>query len=292
MDKEDLLSLLGKIPTKAELNIQVLEEVDCGTFIRKKISYSAETGEAIPAFLCIPKAIKFPLPAVYCFHQHANNWLLGKSEVVGLAGSSDQVYAKELAEQGYITLAPDAICFEERGDKTAPTKYYAHHLHKRLMHGQTLLGKVLFDVSVRIDVLESLSEVDASRIGFIGHSYGGRTALFAPVFDRRIKVSVSNCGSTTFKQMLAQHIGIQLDFVVPNFLDYGDIEDIVRLVEPCNLLIMGTDDDRFSQNIEEIYKYAKSAFVNGKIERQIYSGKHMFSEEMRLRAYKFLEKFI
>ena len=114
MDKNNLLSLLGEMPTKVELNLKVLEEVDCGSFIRQKISYSSEVGEIIPAFLCIPKHTLTSTPAIYCFHQHAGNWRLGKSEVVGLAGSPDQSYAKELAERGYVTLAPDAICFEER----------------------------------------------------------------------------------------------------------------------------------------------------------------------------------
>ena len=292
MDKDDLLSLLGTMPTKTELNFKVIEEVDCGAFVRKKVSYSAEAGETIPAFLCVPKVTRFPIPAIYCFHQHAGNWLLGKSEVVGLAGSPDQAYAKELAERGYVTLAPDAICFEERADKTAPTLYHAHQLHRRLMQGQTLLRKVLFDISAGIDLLQSIPEVDSTKIGFIGHSYGGRTALFAPTIDRRIKVSVSSCGSTTFKEMIAQNTGIQFDYVVPNFLTYGDIEDVVRLVEPCNLLILGADDDKFSRNIEDIFEYAESTFVNGELERQIYSGKHMFSEEMRLRAYEFLERYL
>jgi dienelactone hydrolase len=151
------------------------------------------------------------------------------------------------------------------------------------------LGKVLFDVSAGIDLLQSLPEVDADRIGFIGHSYGGRTALFAPVFDRRIKVAVSSCGSTTVKTMLANNTGIQFDFVIPNLLAWGDIENVVRIVDPCNLLILGTDDDKWSQDIEKIYAYANSAFITGKLEREIYPGKHSFSNDMRMRAYRFLD---
>ncbi|MHC5937902.1 alpha/beta hydrolase [Nostoc sp.] len=292
MDSTNFLSLLGEMPTKSELNLKVLQEVDCGTFIRQKIGYSSEVGETISAFLCIPKNISASLPAIYCFHQHAGNWSLGKSEVVGLAGLPDQVYARELAERGYITLAPDAICFEERADAADPVRYHAHQLHTRLMRGQTLLGKVLFDISAGIDLLQNLPFVDATRIGFIGHSYGGRTALFAPAFDRRIKVSVSSCGSTTLKTMMAQDIGIQFDYVVPGFLGWGDIADVVRLVEPCHLLILGTDDDKWSQNIEDIFEYAKSAFVTGELDRQIYPGKHSFSEQMRTRAYRFLDRHL
>ncbi|MEL6402552.1 MAG: acetylxylan esterase [Cyanobacteria bacterium J06626_4] len=292
MDSPHFFSLLGEMPTKSELNFQVFEEVDCGAFVRQKIGYSSEAEETISAFLCVPKNISAALPAIYCFHQHAANWSLGKSEVVGPTGSPDQVYAKELAARGYVTLAPDAICFEERAGAANPVQYHAHQLHNRLMQGQTLLGKVLFDISAGIDLLQSLSQVDATRIGFIGHSYGGRTALFAPVFDRRIKVAVSSCGSTKFKTMLTQDIGIQFDYVVPGLLAWGDIEDIVRLVEPAHLLILGTDADKWSQDIEDIYEYAKSAFMAGELEWQIYPGKHGFSEEMRKRAYQFLDRHL
>lgn len=72
MDRDNLLSLLGVIPAKAELDLRVIEKVDCGIFIRKKIVYSAEVRETIIAFLCIPKGSFTPLPAIYCFNQHVS----------------------------------------------------------------------------------------------------------------------------------------------------------------------------------------------------------------------------
>ncbi len=93
--------------------------------------------------------------------------------------------------------------------------------------------------------------------------------------------------------MLAQNTGIQFDYVLPNFLRWGDIEDVIRLVEPCHLLILGTDNDKWSQDIEYIFEYAKSAlFITGNLERKIYSGKHHFTEEMRTKAYVFLDYFL
>jgi hypothetical protein len=44
MNRNKLLSLLGKMPAKVELNLTVIEEVDCGKFVRKKISYAPEMG--------------------------------------------------------------------------------------------------------------------------------------------------------------------------------------------------------------------------------------------------------
>ena len=38
-----------------------------------------------------------------------------------------------------------------------------------------------------VDVLQSLSEVDPTRIGSIGHSLGGHNTLFVAAFDERVK---------------------------------------------------------------------------------------------------------
>lgn len=284
MNRDALISLLGSLPAKAPPATAVVEEIDCGSYRRQLIEYAVEPGERIRAFLCIPHNIVPPAPAVFCFHQHAGNRLLGKSEVVGLASNPDQAYASELAQRGYITLAPDAICFEDRcHDKEEPGYYHLNTLHQRLIRGKTLLGKVLHDISVGIDLLTTLPEVDPERIGFIGHSYGGRTALFAPVFDRRIKTSVCNCGSTNYRDMSA----IQFDYVVPGILQYGDIEDVVRLVEPTNLLILGGDQDNSSIGIEAMAAYAQSAFEHGVLDWEVYPGGHQFTPEMRKRAYQF-----
>ncbi|MBV7337112.1 dienelactone hydrolase family protein [Chloroflexi bacterium TSY] len=255
-------------------------------FLRQTIEYSVEPNERIQAFLCLPHARNDALPAVYCFHQHGGNRLLGKSEVVGLAGDPDQAYAKELAERGYVTLAPDAICFEDQcEDKESPDYSHVHQLHIRLIRGQTLLGKVLHDLSAGINILWEMPDVDPNSIGFIGHSYGGRMALFAPVFDRRIKASVCSCGSTNYRDMP----GVQFDFVVPGILQHGDIEEVVRLIDPASLLILGGDQDKWSMGIKQIVQYAHTAFDRGQLDFEIYPGGHQFTTEMRERAYDFLE---
>ena len=49
-----------------------------------------------------------------------------------------------------------------------------------------------------VDLLQSLSEVDAEHIGCIGHSLGGHNTIFVAVFDTRLKVMVSSCGFNSF----------------------------------------------------------------------------------------------
>ena len=290
LTRDILINLLGILPVKVSPDIALLDEQDCVGHVRKTLEYAVEPGERIRAFLCIPKDLQGQAAGVYCFHQHAGNRLLGKSEVVGLSGDEDQAYASELADCGFVTLAPDAICFEDRcKDKDVPDYSHLHELHTRLIRGQTLLGKVLHDISVGVDVLQALPEVQRDRIGFIGHSYGGRMALFAPVYDRRIQASVCSCGSTSYQDMPS----IQFDFVVPGILRHGDLKNIVRLVDPASLLILGgSEDQRWSSGIDEIVQYTQSSFTTGTLESELYPCGHCFTKEMRERAYEFLQRYL
>lgn len=290
MDKKQFLRVLGPIPKKVPLESKIIEERDYIKYLMQKVEFYSEKEDKISAWILIPKNLKEKAPVIYCHHQHASNREIGKSEVVGLKGDPNMAYAKELAELGFITFAPDAIAFEDRQNNLGGANGNYFELAKRLVDGKTLLAKNLFDISVGIDYLETRKEIDKTRIGFIGHSYGGRMAIFAPVFDKRIKASVSNCGCVNYKDSINKQIGIQLEFCVPNILAFGDVEDIVRLVNPCSLLISATKDDKYSLGAKNIWKYAKNSFKKGEFSVKVYNGKHIFNKEMRNYAYSFLKK--
>jgi len=285
---DNLLKLLGEFPVKVPLNPSIIEEVDCGSYVRQKVEYDVELNERISAYICIPKNLSNATPAIFCHHQHAGNFLLGKSEVVGLDGDPDQAYAAELAEKGFITFAPDAIAFEERnwsGDGGA--EYY--ELSTRLVQGKTLMAKVVHDAQVGIDYLISRDEVNKDKIGFIGHSYGGRMALWLPAFDDRIKVSVSNCGSISYSKSLTREAGIQMEFCIPGIMKEFDIKDVVESFQNTNLLILATNNDKWSWGAQELYDDVKP-ILGERIELSLYEGKHVFTQPMRERAYEYLAK--
>jgi len=283
---DDILKLLGPFPLKTELNATVLEQEDCGSYIREKVEYSSEDGDRVRAYVCLPKDLQTPAPAIFCHHQHHGDFELGKSEVVGLVGDPDQAYAKELAERGYITFAPDAIAFEER---RGGGEYF--ELASRLVQGKTLMAKVIHDVTVGLDYLTSRSEVDPARIGFIGHSYGGRMALWMPAFDKRIKVSVSNCGCIDYRHSLTNDTGIQMEFCIPGFMEHHDLEDIIEHFDNCPLLISATTDDKWSRGYAGLYEAIVSSGQQN-VELKVYPGEHVFTPEMREYAYDFLAEHL
>ena len=122
-------------------------------------------------------------PAVLCLHQTI---AIGKDEPAGLGQNRELAYARELAERGYVTLAPDYPNFGE----------YKLNVYDLGYASATM--KAIWNNLRAIDLLCSLDEVDPTRIGVIGHSLGGHNAIFTALFDDRIKAVVSSCGFNAF----------------------------------------------------------------------------------------------
>lgn len=292
MNLKSLIDLIGRTPPRCSLKPTILDDVDCGSYVRQTVEYAVEESERVKSFILLPKNLTGLAPAVLAHHQHAGQFDLGKSEVVGLSGDPDQAYGAELAERGYVVIAPDAIAFEERNWSKIPGQAEYYELASRLVRGETLLGKVLHDVRVALDYLTTRHEVDKRRIGFIGHSYGGRMAIWATAVDERIKAAVSNCGCVNYRNSLTRDAGIQLAFCVPGVLNVGDVEDVLRLAAPRAALIQGAAADKWSRGAQDMFDRVKSVFPDGQLEIRLWPGGHQFSKEMREAAYAFLGRHL
>jgi dienelactone hydrolase len=176
----------GPLPDRSDLiplDMEVLETVSLSWGTRKKVTFAAEPGDRVPVYLLIPGKLTRKAPAMLCLHQTTQ---IGKGEPAGLGGKPNLHYALELAERGYITLAPDYPNF---GDYTFDP--YDHGYVSATMKG-------IWNHMRAVDLLQSLPEVDAEHIGCIGHSLGGHNTVFVAVFDTRLKVMVSSCGFNSF----------------------------------------------------------------------------------------------
>ena len=178
--------VMGQLPSvssKLPLEFRLLKSDALPKFTRKKITFAAEAGDAVPAYLFLPNGLKGRAAAMLCLHQTTG---IGKEEPAGLGGLENLHYAQELAERGYITLAPDYPNFGE------------YHLDAYVKGYSSATMKGIVNHLRAIDLLQSLPEVDGEKIGVIGHSLGGHNALFVAAFDPRIKAVVSSCGFNSF----------------------------------------------------------------------------------------------
>lgn len=183
---EAFQSVAGRLPGRERacaLEPVTDEETDCGSYVRRLVSYQSQPGGRVPAYLCIPKSALngAKAPAVLCLHPTDNK--VGFKVVVGLGGKPHRQYAAELAERGFVTLSPSYPLLAD----------YQPDLKSLDMPTGTM--KAIWDNLRGLDYLETLPFVDAKR-GFaaIGHSLGGHNAIFTSVFDERVRVVVSSCG--------------------------------------------------------------------------------------------------
>lgn len=168
----------------APLDVEVVSEEKTAKYLRRKVRFTSEVGDRVPAWLLIPN-VSGKAPAMLCLHQTTG---IGKDEPAGLGGLPSLHYAHELAERGYVCLVPDYPSFGE----------YVYDFKMQGAHRLSGSMKAIWNNLRAVDLLETLPQVNKDRIGVIGHSLGGHNSVFTAVFDERIKAVVSSCGFTPF----------------------------------------------------------------------------------------------
>lgn len=285
--RNEIADIIGiQIPwTSSAIVYDVLDSVKEEGYTRQRITYDSD-GDKVSAFLLLPDKLE-KNPAILIHHQHNREHHLGKSEVCGLAGNPLQAFGPELAKKGFVVLAPDSICFEERReDPTVEGFDFWQHFHEmcyRMLIGEFLMKKVLTDAMNGISLLSGLPFVDTERIGTLGHSYGGNTVLFLAALDERVSFACASGSACTFECRMKHGTGIEMASVIPNFHGKYDIDDLVALIAPRRCLIVSSEEDKYSMDAPEIVEKAGKTYVElgvvDYLEHKRYPGGHAMTEE-------------
>lgn len=285
--REEITKIIGiktsEMATHIEYNI--LESAEKDGYTRHLIEYDS-CGDNVPAYLLVPEN-QGNNPAILINHQHNREHHLGKSEVCGLAGSPFQAFGPELARHGFVVLAPDSICFEERRKDTSVEGFdFWQHFNEmcyRILKGEYLMKKVLEDAMNGITLLSNLPYVDSKRIGTLGHSYGGNTVLFLSALDERISFSCASGSACTYENRMRNDVGIEMASVIPNFHGKYDIDDLVSCIAPRKLLIVSAEDDKYSKDASYIVEKASTIYekygARDNLYHKRYSGGHALDRE-------------
>lgn len=284
--------VMGPLPggeRRVLLDLAVIEEHEEPAYIRKKVTFATEPGDRVPAWLLVPKSERQTHPAVLCLHQTIP---IGKDEPAGLGSNPDLAYARELAERGFVALAPDYVRF---GDHQ-PDPYALGYASASM--------KGIWDHMRAVDLLESLPEVDPTRIGAIGHSLGGHNALFLAAFDPRIRAVVTSCGFTSFPRYYQGNIaGWSHAGYMPRLKDVYELKvdrvpfdfpELLGSIAPRAVFINApTRDDNFDlQGVKDCVTAARGVYsLFGEDRRLVLEtpdAGHAFPPEIRDKAYEFL----
>ena len=287
--------VMGPFPNPAKrvaLEVQVLEEVKLeGGLLRRKLSYQSDATDRVMAYLFLPETTsKSKLPAVLCLHQTTK---LGKAESAGLVDNPKQ-YALHLAQRGYVTFAPDYPSFGDSKYDFAPRHGYASGTMK-----------AIWDNVRAVDLLETLPEVDAARLGVIGHSLGGHNAMFTAAFEPRLRVIVSSCGFTTFrKDDLPSWTGkVYMPRIASEFASDAakvpfDFPEIVAAFAPRPFLTCSAegDTDFDVSGVRDVLAASRKLYElhgkSGNLVGYYPKGPHGFPDDARKVAYEFLDQHL
>ena len=292
--RERLRALLGSDPGAVPLDLEVRDSADCGTYERQSIVFDSEAGMSVPAFLLVPHGLAAPGPAVLAQHGHGS----GKSEVCGIDGEATDsgAYGHELAQRGYVVLAPDLRGFGERADWTPPDKYLCDlNLVHALSAGANPLAQNLWDLARALDVLEQHPLVDAERVGMVGFSYGGTATLFLAALDERIAAAVVSGYFNAWRDCHRVPWNLCGSQVLPGMLTEIEHVDLGALIAPRPLLIeSGTDDlifpaDAAHREVMRLRSVYDSFGAADRLEHDVFNGDHRWNGE---RAYPFLARWL
>lgn len=292
-------SVMGPLPGKEKrcpLEPRVEEESDAGSHLRRLVSYAAEPGGRVPAYLLIPKSLEGSgkqAPAALCLHPTDNK--IGHKVVVGLGGRPNRQYAVELAERGYVTLAPSYPLLAD------------YQPDWRRLGYQSGTMKAIWDNMRGLDYLETLPFVRKRAFGAIGHSLGGHNSVYTAVFDDRIKAVVSSCGLDSYLDYKDGDIrGWTSDRYMPKLLAYRerltdipfDFHEMIAALAPraCFISAPVRDDNFKAGSVDQIVAAARPVYeLYGKPENLTVEhpdAAHDFPDDMRQRGYALFDRHL
>jgi hypothetical protein len=226
----DYLGILKSNPDPPLL--KVINEDRPEGLIRQHVEYESEPGIAVQGYLIKPEVTLKPVPGIVAMHSTSDK---GMIYIAGVEKGEIVAFGYKLAQQGYVVFCPMCFLWHNKGDRTYEQQV---QLFNERHPGSKGMAKMLFDTMRAVDVLVSLKEVDATRIGAMGHSLGAKEALYLGAFDDRVKVVVSNEG------------GIGIDFsnwdavwyLGEGIHEFGHKHhEVLSLIAPKPFLLIGGD---------------------------------------------------
>jgi dienelactone hydrolase len=215
----------------------------------EKIVFTAEAGADVPAYVCLPKKAGPPYTCFICLQGHTtgmhNSIGMNYGETEPIAVEGDRDFAIGCMERGIAALCIEQRSFGERRETLQPQSldYLCHQASMNaLLLGTTLLAERIFDVDRAIDYLAGRGDVDMNRLGLMGESGGGTTALFAAALLPRVRAAMPACCFSTFQASIQVMFHCVCNYV-PGLLQVAEMGDIAGLIAPRPLVIVSGRED-------------------------------------------------
>lgn len=296
--RQELQEMLGlnPLPKRTDLETTIVGSLHQDGVSIDRLHYQSRPGLYVAANFYRPSGPApdggWPAVLYVCGHSRSTDYgrLLGNK-------TGYQHHGLWLASHGVACLMIDTVQLGELHGE--------HHGTYRLgrwdwiSRGYTPAGVEAWNAIRGIDLLTSLPDINANRIGITGRSGGGAYSWFAAALDERIHVTVPVAGITD----LQNHV---LDGCVEGhcdcmyFVNYHrwDYAKLAALVAPRALLLENSDSDgifpldgvvRIDRQLRNLYQQLGAAENYGLV---ITPGPHQDSQDLQVPAFRWLLKHL
>lgn len=149
-------------------------------------------GTVQKTLLMLPKTVNEKLPAVVVPFYYPDRMAGYNLDTLEPTNEPNIAMALHLVRRGYVAVTAEAYHLTYRSLELDRQNFSRWRLSADALlrdHPEwTGIGKLIADTRLLVDLLCSDPRVDNNRIGIVGHSLGGKMALYTGCLDRRIKV--------------------------------------------------------------------------------------------------------
>lgn len=172
-------------------------DFDCEVYLQSNGIRPDGTVTYQRVFIALPKNIKGKLPAVvvpFYYPEAAMGFDPEKNQPH--ERFKDNPVMLDIVRHGYIAISGDAYYLtynDYKGEKEGLEGWkLVSEIFNREQPEWSGVGKLVYDTSLLIDVIEKDSRVEKGKIGIAGHSLGGKIAFISGCLDKRIKVILAS----------------------------------------------------------------------------------------------------
>lgn len=163
--KDRWMSLLGQWPPVITgQTLEILDTLHRENFMQYRVRFYWTPNEQTEGYLLVPDKEGKKPAVITTFYE--------PETAIGLGGKPYRDFAYQLTKRGFVTLSIGT---------TKTTENQTYSIYYPTIENATLqpLSALAYAAANAWEVLAKVQDVDSTRIGITGHSYGGKWAMFA-----------------------------------------------------------------------------------------------------------------
>ncbi len=170
------MEMMGEWPSIIkDQQFEILETVQREGFTQHTVRFYWTPNEQTEGYLLIPDAQGEKPAVITVFYE--------PETAAGIGGKPYRDFAYQLVKRGFVTLSIGTT-------ETTRNKTYSIYYPDRESAAMQPLSTLAYAAANALEALSKVDDVDPERIGIVGHSYGGKWAMFASCLYEKFAAAV------------------------------------------------------------------------------------------------------